>query len=100
MALRNAFDLLATEGTLRQLLRQLSFARTPTDQLRVVVENTLPGVNNVYVYNAGSQASMVNAGVNPQHWGPVSWNTVDARYAYGEQLVGNYIQNRERWTFS
>ena len=97
--LRNAFDALATEGTLRNLLRQLTFAKTPTDQLRVIVENGL-SIGQAPVFNGNVNAAMTGAANQPQHWGPVSWNTVDARYQYGEQLVGNYIQNRERWTFS
>lgn len=100
--LRNAFDLLATEGTLKQLLRQLSFARTNQDQLRVIVDGT-PNINGTVVssvYVGNNQASMVNAANQPILWGNSAWNSVDARYAYGESLVGNYIQNRQRWTFS
>lgn len=97
--LRNAFDMLATEGTLKQLLRQLSFARTATDQLRVSVDNS-PNVTQAGIFNGNSNTSMSAAANQPAHWGPVSWNSVDARYQYGEQLIGNYIQNRERWVIS
>lgn len=100
--LRNAFDMLATEGTLRQLLRQLSFAKTPTDAMRVNVENSLSvtSISAAPVFAGNSNNTMVNAVNQPAHWGSVSWNSVDARYQYGEQLIGNYIQNRERWVIS
>lgn len=94
--LRNAFDLLATEGTLRQILRQLTYAKTSSDQLRVNVDNQ-PAVT---LQNSSTSTLMAGAAVNPQLWGSTSWNTVDARYAFGEQQIMNFIQNRERWTIS
>lgn len=99
MALRNMFDMVATEGTLRQLLRQLTFAKTPQDALRVNVENGV-SVTGAIVNNGGSTTAMQGAALNPAFWGATSWNTVDARYAFGEQQIMNFIQNRERWTFS
>lgn len=96
MMLRNMFDAVATEGTLRQLLRQLTFPRTITDVLRVNVDNSPQAT----IYSGNTNSSMAGAVNQPAHWGAVSWNTVDARYAFGEQQVLNYIQNRERWTFS
>lgn len=102
MMLRNMFDMVATEGTLRQLLRQLTFAKDLQDRLRVTVDNTVAigTVNNAVVNNAASTTVMQGAGLNPAHWGANSWNTVDARYQYGEQQMFTFIQNRERWTFS
>lgn len=37
--LRNAFDLVATETTLRNILRAVTFAKTTTDQLRAIVDS-------------------------------------------------------------
>lgn len=97
--LRNAFDLLATEGTLRNLLRAVTFAKTSSDQLRVNVDNAIT-VTAANVYNSLTNASMMGANNQQPHWGAASWNAMDARYPYGEALVGNYIQNRQRWTVS
>lgn len=96
MMLRNMFDMVATEGTLRQLLRQLTFAKDLQDRLRVSVD-AIPAVT---IYNASTVTTMQNANTSPALWGATSWNTVDARYAYGEQQMFTFIQNRERWTFS
>lgn len=98
--LRNAFDLLATEGTLRQILRAITFPRNTQDVLRVNVDNTVTVSGTVAMNNAATGNTMQGAGTHPAFWGAVSWNTVDARYAFGEQQIATYIQNRERWTFS
>lgn len=101
--LRNAFDLLATEGTLRNLLRAMTFAKTSSDQLRVNVDNNVNVVGTItaVVNNGGNAgASMQLAANNPGLWSQTSWNATDARYQYGETLVGNYIQNRQRWVVS
>lgn len=103
--LRNAFDAIATEGTLRNILRAITFARTPSDQLRVVVDSGGITVSNqptvtVAAANNGS-FDMAGAGVQINPWTRNSWNMVDARYQYGEIEVGNFQAGpRQRWTFS
>lgn len=95
--LRNAFDALATEGTLRQLLRQLFFAKDTSDRLRVIIDNS-----PTMVVNAGNTASsMQGAGQAPGPWTNSSWNVVDQRWDYGNGLNGVFFNsNRNRWTFS
>lgn len=98
--LKNAFDLIATEGTLRNILRAVTFSRDLQDRLRVSVDNTVNIAGNIGLQNASNSSTMAGGGLNPTHWGSNSWNSVDARYAFGEQQIMNFIQNRERWTIS
>lgn len=93
--LRNAFDYLATEGTLRQLVRQLLFSKDPQDRLRIVVDNS----PTVMVYSGNTLSNMQYAAVNPPHWSPSSWNIVDDRWEYGNGLNGVFNSTRSRWTF-
>lgn len=103
--LRNAFDELSTESTLgrilealRTIIRQQTYARTPQDQLRVNVDNQISA--SIYQGNNGSQ-HMQGALNNPALWSNTSWNMMDARFPYGEQLNADFIlSTRNRWTIT
>lgn len=102
--LRNAFDELGSESTLgriletlRTMLRQQTYARTPQDQLRVNVDNQ----PSVAIWQGNSNLNMQGATNNPGLWAVNSWNAMDARFPYGEQLNANFINStRNRWTIS
>lgn len=95
--LRNAFDLIATEGTLRNILRAVTFARTPADQLRVNVDNQA----SVQIWAGNTNSAMQGAVNQPGLWVQGAWNAIDARYEFGETLNMNFIQNtRNRWTIT
>lgn len=97
--LRNAFDLLATEGTLRSILRAVSFSKDLNDRMRVVIDNSALTVNPITL-NAGSATqTMQGAAQNPSHWGATSWNLIDDRWEFGNGLNGVFQNTRSRWTF-
>lgn len=94
--LRNAFDALATEGTLRQLVRQLLFAKDTQDRLRVIVD-AQPAIT---IFSGNSSSSLQGAGQNPGPWTSSAWNVVDQRWDYGNGLNGVFNSTRSRWTIT
>jgi hypothetical protein len=100
MALRNAFDNLATESSLRRLANLLTFARDSADRIRVVVDGgTIGGTVQSNIFNVASTASPTGGNSSP-YYSSVSWNSVDAR----ESLRLSHTQRsdfvkRNRWTF-
>jgi len=103
MTLRNAFDGLATEGTLGKIIailqglqRNTNYARDVQDRLRVTVDNS---VNASVSNGANNSATMQGGGLNPLHWGTNSWNLADDRWEFGNALNGVFNSTRNRWTF-
>ena len=94
MTLRNAFDGLATESSLRRIANLLGFARDTTDRLRVVVESSA-----ISLYNRSSGNAV--AGSDGGTWyNATSWNTVDSRDPLRWQHRNNFNYVRQtRWTF-
>lgn len=92
MALRNAFDALATETTLRRLYNSLNFARDALDRMRVVVDG------------GGIEVRGINFGWHGGHpfwYGSGSPNSMDAREVQRAQMRSNAINVRNnRWTFT
>ena len=95
MALRNAFDGIATESGLRRIANLLTFARDNQDRVRVIVDNA----QQTLLYNRNS-GSALQGGTSETYYGASSWNTVDAREPLKQQMRLNYTQVRNtRWTF-
>ena len=99
MALRNAFEGLATESgqgvailTLRQILKAVTYAKTADDQLRVTVA---PGA---LFYSYGTYWGW--AGVNPVPYGPGAPNTLDAREQQKMLSDISFAQTRQRWVIT
>ena len=89
MTLRNAFEGLATERTLRSLLRNLNLAKTSSDQLRVVVDS---GAVNTTVYWA-------NANTYPSWYSTGAATSMDAREQQAELSRANFHAVRnQRWS--
>lgn len=95
MALRNAFDYIATEGTLRRLLEQLRFAKDPADRLRVQVDGW-PG--SVIVYGNGSASTLGTTAITP--YASTSWNIMDQRAEMQEASLQTFQVTRNRWTIT
>lgn len=94
MTLRNAFEGLSTESTLRKILQAVSFSRTNTDALRVNVENTNYSVS-LNLANSGT------AGTLPAWYAQAAVLSVDQREPLKAQMRANAIAVRNgRWTFS
>jgi hypothetical protein len=92
MALRNAFDGVSTDAFLRRLLVQLHFAKTATDELRVVVDS---GTSNVAINWAN------NGGYSQFYAGSGSPNSMDAREQMRAQSRANMQQVRAtRWSIT
>lgn len=95
MALRNAFDGLATESGLRRIANLLTFARDNQDRLRVLIDNTVP----VIVYNKNSTTGTQGSG-SGGWYSNGSWSDREGR----EELMLQYKQRadfvkRNRWTY-
>ena len=93
MTLRNAFEELTTEGTLRRLLQAVSFARDANDRMRVVVDSgTISGLNQI---NWGQNNGQ------PNYYGTGSPNSMDMRDMYRMAMRTNAMMARHnRWTFT
>lgn len=91
MALRNLFDGLAEEGTLRKILGAVNFARDSADRMRVSVD-------------AGSSVAVYpywgNAGNEPSQWTTGAVFAMDARQMAAYAARTNSLQVRNRWTFT
>jgi len=98
MALKvvNMFGELALESTLRKILSAITFAKTPSDQLRVITDSGSATTSTVYA--AGTSANIGVTNLVP--FGALSWNAHDIReqYMYESQL--NFMQARNRWTIT
>lgn len=89
MALRNAFEAIATEGTLRRLLEQLRFAKDSSDRMRVTVD-VMP--TTTVTLNAGSAISAPYAAG--------SWNLMDQRQEMQEMTLQTFQATRNRWSIT
>ena len=94
MALRNAFEAVATESTLRRLLAVASYARDVNARLRVVIYNAPPAL----LYRANSRDPTVNR----HPFGDVNAVfMVDEREQQRVQSEQSFNQVRtQRWSFS
>lgn len=97
MALRNAFDGIATEGGLRKIASLLNFARDVNDRLRVVVDSGT--INNAVVYNRGTSTWLAND-VSASYQSGNSWNAIDARepLKMSHTSRADFVK-RNRWTY-
>lgn len=92
MALRNAFENVVTEGTLRRLLDQLRFARTSTDQLRVVIDSGATDLSAIRWANNNSFATWYSTGAG---------NSMDQRENQRQIARANMLTARHsRWTIT
>lgn len=94
--LRNAFDLLGTEGTLRNILRMVSVARDTSDRLRVIIDN----VPQATVLAGNTNNALQGASNAPTPWSANTWNILDQRFVYGEALNANWLMTKGRWTIT
>lgn len=101
MTLRNAFEELGLESTLRKILAAVTYARTPSDQMRVVTDagSVVTVSNGSTVYNNNLSSSM-NAGTAVAYWGPGTWNGMDAREPAREAAEQHFVLTRNRWTIT
>lgn len=101
MALRNAFGELALESTLRKILHALTLAKSPSDQLRVVVD-TMPVVStagsSTLLWAGNSNATIASSALPP--FNQNSWNAQDAREEAMIMTQNNFQNTRNRWTIS
>jgi len=95
MALRNAFEGIATESTLRRLLEHLRFAKDGSDRLRVSVDNN----PQVVVYSNNS-ATQLSGGASPLPFATSTWNVVDARHEMQELSLQSFQNTRNRWSIT
>lgn len=93
MALRNAFEGIATEGTLRRLLDQLRFAKDSSDRMRVVVDSA----PQVTVWGGNSSSAVGN---NTGAYSSSSWNAMDARAEMQEASQQTFYMTRNRWSIT
>lgn len=95
MSLKNAFDGLATEGTLKRLISMLGFARDGQDRLRIIVEGT--ATTALYARNTTTNMSGSDSQI---HYSSSTWNAIDARDPYRMQMTqrSDFIKTN-RWTY-
>lgn len=101
MGLRNAFDEVATEGTLRALLRVfqegrfLPYAKDTNDRMRVAVDTgTVTSI--AYLGNA----SAVPGASNVVPWSSGTGVLMDDRAEQQDFTLLNFMTSRSRWTIS
>jgi hypothetical protein len=111
MTLRNAFEELGLEQTLRKILASLNLARTSSDQLRVVIDAgqsnvAVTAIPNVTIGSiAGGQSVNVNAAnntgtmnnTNNTPYNSNTWNAHDIRAEYQELTLQTFQMRRNRW---
>lgn len=91
MTLRNAFEGLATERTLRSLVRNLMFAKTPLDQIRVVADSGSTVVSTATYWGNGNTYPVYHS-----TGAPVS---MDAREQVRDVSMANFQSVRmQRWS--
>lgn len=90
MTLRNAFEGLATERSLRNLIRNLTLAKTASDQLRVVIDSGGQLSSSTYWANGNTYTT---------YYGSGSPGSMDAREQEAEMSRVNFntIRN-QRWS--
>lgn len=101
MALRNAFDLLGTESTLRKILSAVTFAKSSSDQLRVVTDSgSTVAVSSGTISVFGANVNGVVGATNVAPYAGTSWNDHDIREQYQVQTQQNFMITRNRWTIT
>ena len=101
--LRNAFEGVATEGTLRRLLNALNYAKDLNDRMRVVVDTmpTTTVTGTVTAVTALNGIAFGSSNVAPAHFASGAPNAFDAREQQMILMRSNFQQARtQRWTFS
>lgn len=94
MALRNAFEGLATESLLRRLLEQVRFAKDSADRMRV----TLDGAPQVTVWGGNTSSTISSTSHAP--YAASSWNANDARAEMQELSQQTFQITRNRWSIT
>lgn len=96
MALRNAFDGVASERTLKRILQAVNFARDPQDRMRVVTD----GSSSLSVSGSTVNLYLGFNGATPLYYAATgSPTSVDAREQLAAAAHANFNANRARWTF-
>lgn len=96
MALRNAFEGIATEGTLRRLLEHVRFSKDSSDRLRVAVDTG----SVTATVNMNNSTTSIAAGVSPSPYASTTWNIMDARADFQEASLQSFQITRNRWTIT
>jgi hypothetical protein len=105
MGLKNVFDYVATEGTLQELVRIfkegrfMPYAKTPSDAMRVNVENGIT-VTSATVYQANSASAIAGGTINVAPHSTSSWNVVDAREPMRDMTLQSFQAARSRWSIT
>jgi hypothetical protein len=107
MTLRNAFEELGLETTLRRILDAVNFARTSSDQLRVVTDTgSTTTISNTVTVSPPAGANTIVAGTGTGFIGgngPYStyaYMLSDAREVAREASELHFVQTRNRWTIT
>lgn len=96
MALRNAFDGLATENGLRRIANLLTFARDAQDRIRMTVDViNSPIQANVYARASTSSVQQVSLAFMDS----LAWNLQDARETQRVQMAATSALAKQRWTY-
>ena len=90
MALRNAFELMATEGTLRKLLDAMTFPKDVAGRQRVVVDGTVTTVTSAYWGNNNTAPTYYSTGAP---------TAIDAREAQRQASLTAGLISRQKWTY-
>lgn len=101
MGLRNAFEEIGLEATLRKILAAVTYARTPIDQMRVVVDSgsiTTASGSTTVVYTG--QTATAPASAVQLYYNNTSWNVVDAREPLREASEQHFVLTRNRWSIT
>jgi hypothetical protein len=94
MALKNVFGDLGLEGTLRQILRAVTYPRDSGDRMRTIVDGGSISVSGAVTVNAANQATSLT--VNSP-FSQNSWNAGDIREEYMSLSHNNFQTTRNRW---
>ena len=95
MTLRNAFEELATETTLRKLVKAVTFARDLNQRLRVVVDSGSISVTGGPYLNGSTTAGTYR-----------SWYDVSATFSVEQREIERQASlqrgmiSRQKWTYS
>lgn len=92
MTLRNAFEEMATEGTLRRILDNLRFARDINDRIQVVVSSGATDITAIRWGSNNSQATWYSTGAG---------SSMDQRENQRQLARANMLTARHsRWTIT
>lgn len=95
MGLRNAFEDIATERTMRLILAATNYARDINDRMRVVVDGTVSTTVTGGPYMNGSST------VTPRLWNDVNATfSMDQRETQRQASLQYGNISRQRWTHS